>query len=266
MAYRGAWRPVLEFLAAAIRRQTGIRDYIAGEKAIQGFLAAYLGATDHFVFHTERELGGGYADICLEPFLVRFADMRHSYPIELKYLKRSASATEERVAVAALPGRRTLGAAVPIGALHRPGARIPRLGTGAQRRDSPPADLKIARCAHPRRFLTARSIPARGQRPRRSTRRPSAAATANYGSPQGVARWGTCIAGGRVVEGSECRGRRREGAPAAAAAAKSTGGPVAGRGSRLGTATQRPLAGTLDCSRGGRRFGGPEGAGAEKRR
>ena len=58
MAYRGAWRPVLEFLAAAIRRQTGIRDYIAGEKVIQGFLAAYLGATDHFVFHTERELGG----------------------------------------------------------------------------------------------------------------------------------------------------------------------------------------------------------------
>ena len=190
--------------------------------------------------------------------------MRHGYVIELKYLKRSASATEERVAAAALPGRRTLGAAVPIGALHRPGARLPRLGTGPQRRDSPPADLKIARCAHPRRFLTARSIPARGQRPRRSTRRPSAAATANYGSPQGVARWGTCIAGGRVVEGSECRGRRREGAPAAAAAAKSTGGPVAGRGSRLGTATQRPLAGTLDCSRGGRRFGGPEGAGAEE--
>ena len=142
MACRGAWRPVLEFLAAAIRRQTGIRDYIAGEKVIQGFLAAYLGATDHFVFHTERELGGGYADICLEPFLVRFADMRHGYVIELKYLKRSASATEERVAVAALPGRRTLGAAVPIGALHRPDARVPRLGTGAQRRDNPTADLK----------------------------------------------------------------------------------------------------------------------------
>ena len=132
MAYRGAWRPVLEFLAAAIRRQTGIRDYIAGEKVIQGFLAAYLGATDHFVFHTERELGGGYADICLEPFLVRFADMRHGYVIELKYLKRSATGTEERGAVATLPGRRTLGAAVPIGALHRPGACVPRLGTGAQ--------------------------------------------------------------------------------------------------------------------------------------
>ena len=101
MAYRGAWRPVLEFLGAAIRRQTGIRDYMAGEKVIQGFLAAYLGATDHFVFHTERELTGGYADICLEPFLVRFTDMRHGYLIELKYLKRSAAATETRIAAAA---------------------------------------------------------------------------------------------------------------------------------------------------------------------
>ena len=101
MAYRGAWRPVLEFLAGAIRRQTGIRDYIAGEKVIQGFLAAYLGATDHFVFHTERELAGGYADICLEPFLVRFADIRHGYVIELKYLKRGATGIEERVAAVA---------------------------------------------------------------------------------------------------------------------------------------------------------------------
>ena len=56
----------------------------------------------------------------------------------------------------------------------------------------------------------------------------------------------------RSLEGSECRDRRRDGAPpAAAAAANSTGGPVAGRGSRLGTAPQRPLAGTLDCSQAG---------------
>ena len=57
MAYRGAWRPVLEFLSAAIAGQTSIRDYIDGEKVIQGFLAAYLSATEHFVFHTERGAG-----------------------------------------------------------------------------------------------------------------------------------------------------------------------------------------------------------------
>ena len=82
MAYRGAWRPVLEFLAAAIARQSSIRDYIEGEKVIQGFLAAYLSCTDHFVFHSERELGGGYADICLEPHLLHYTGMRHGYVIE----------------------------------------------------------------------------------------------------------------------------------------------------------------------------------------
>ena len=101
MAYRGAWRPVLEFLSDAIAGQTSIRDYIDGEKVIQGFLAAYLSATEHFVFHTERELGGGYADICLEPHVQRYAGMRHGYVIELKYLKRGEPAGEARVARAA---------------------------------------------------------------------------------------------------------------------------------------------------------------------
>ena len=101
MAYRGAWRPVLEFLSAAIAGQSSIRDYIDGEKVIQGFLAAYLSATEHFVFHTERELGGGYADLCLEPHLQRYTGMRHGYVIELKYLKRGDAASETRVAGAA---------------------------------------------------------------------------------------------------------------------------------------------------------------------
>ena len=42
MATEGEWRPVLKFLSEAIARQTGIRDYIGGEKVIQGFLDAYL--------------------------------------------------------------------------------------------------------------------------------------------------------------------------------------------------------------------------------
>ena len=90
MAYRGAWRPVLEFLADAIARQTGIRDYIAGEKVLHGFLAAYMGIAECFLFRSERELNGGYADICLEPFLAGHPQMRHGYLIELKYLKRGA--------------------------------------------------------------------------------------------------------------------------------------------------------------------------------
>ena len=59
MANRGEWRPALEFLGEAIARQTGIRDYIAGEKVVQGFLAAYLSVTDYYVFRSEAELGKG---------------------------------------------------------------------------------------------------------------------------------------------------------------------------------------------------------------
>ena len=88
MAYRGAWRPVLECLADAVAQQTGIRDYIAGEKVLHGFLAAYMGIADCFLFRSERELNGGYADICLEPSLAGHPQMRHGYLLELEYLKR----------------------------------------------------------------------------------------------------------------------------------------------------------------------------------
>ena len=43
----------------------------AGEKVIQGFLAAYLSWTDYFVFRSEVELGKGHADISLEPLMAR---------------------------------------------------------------------------------------------------------------------------------------------------------------------------------------------------
>ena len=89
MANRGEWRPVLEFLSEAIARQTGIRDYIAGEKVIQGFLAAYLSVSDYYVFRSEAELGKGHADISLEPLVARYPHLQRGYLIELKYLKRS---------------------------------------------------------------------------------------------------------------------------------------------------------------------------------
>ena len=111
MAYRGAWRPVFDHLADAVARQAGVRDYIAGEKVLQGFLAAWLGTTGHFVFHSERELGGGYADICLAPNLASYVDMRHGYVVELKYVKRGERrerAIEEAAAEAAAQLRRYL--------------------------------------------------------------------------------------------------------------------------------------------------------------
>ena len=98
MAYRGAWRPALEYLAEAIETQTGIRDYLDGEKVVQAFLAAYFSIVGHFLIHSERELGKGYADLHLEPFLARYPDMRYGYVIEIKYLKRGEEANAAAVA------------------------------------------------------------------------------------------------------------------------------------------------------------------------
>jgi len=37
MAYTGKWEEVFDYLAAEIEKQTSIRDYLTGEKVIQGF-------------------------------------------------------------------------------------------------------------------------------------------------------------------------------------------------------------------------------------
>jgi len=42
MAFLGDWKPFFEFLSEQIEKQTAIRDYLNGEKVIQGFLLAYL--------------------------------------------------------------------------------------------------------------------------------------------------------------------------------------------------------------------------------
>ena len=88
MARDGKWRPAVDYLADAVRRQTSVRDYMQGERLLQGFLAAYLGAASCFVFHTEQELGKGFADMVLAPLATRYPSLRHGYVIELKYLKR----------------------------------------------------------------------------------------------------------------------------------------------------------------------------------
>jgi hypothetical protein len=88
MAYEGVWEPVFDFLAGEVKDQTSVRDYLAGEKVIQGFLLAYLNLTDYFLPGTEMEMSKGFADIFLEPFWARFPDMGYGYLIELKYIKR----------------------------------------------------------------------------------------------------------------------------------------------------------------------------------
>ena len=89
MAYNGEWKPVFQFLADEVKKQTSIRDYLAGEKVIQTFLLAYLNVTDYYITRTEEEMGKGFADICLEPFSVKYPDVNYGYLIELKYLART---------------------------------------------------------------------------------------------------------------------------------------------------------------------------------
>ena len=143
MANEGEWRPVLEFLSAAIARQTGIRDYIGGEKVIQGFLAAYLSVAEYYVFRSEAELGKGHADIALEPLVARYPHLRYGYLIELKYLGRSKSAETGQVAAAAGKATAQLERYLADERLARqfPGVRftglavvVPRLGDGVLRR------------------------------------------------------------------------------------------------------------------------------------
>ncbi len=98
MAYGGAWQPPLDFLRDALAEQTGIRDYMDGEKVIHGFVAAHLSMVNHFLLHSEYELNKGYADLYLEPFVAQYPDVRFGYVLELKYLKRSETLDESVVA------------------------------------------------------------------------------------------------------------------------------------------------------------------------
>ncbi|MGE0083823.1 MAG: AAA family ATPase [Desulfococcaceae bacterium] len=103
MAYRGEWRPVFDFLAEETEKQTSVRDYLEGEKVIQGFLLAYLNVTDFFLTKSEQEAAKGFCDLWLEPFLARFPDMPFGYLIELKYIARSEFSNallEKRIAEA----------------------------------------------------------------------------------------------------------------------------------------------------------------------
>ncbi len=88
MAYKGEWEPVFRFLADEVERQTSVRDYLEGEKVVQTFLLAYLNVTDYYVTRSEEEMGKGFADLWLEPFMSRYPDLGYAYLIELKYLAR----------------------------------------------------------------------------------------------------------------------------------------------------------------------------------
>lgn len=88
MAYRGEWQVFFDYLAAQIGEQASVRDYLRGEKMVQGFLLVWLNLSPYFTAYSEQEQGGGFVDLYLAPFYFRYPDMGHAYLIELEYLAR----------------------------------------------------------------------------------------------------------------------------------------------------------------------------------
>jgi len=87
MAYDGKWEPLFNYIAGRMKESMSLRDLITGEKSIQAFLNVYLGLSDLYIIHVEREMNKGYADIVMEPFLARYEGIKYSFLIEIKYLK-----------------------------------------------------------------------------------------------------------------------------------------------------------------------------------
>ncbi len=86
MAYRGRWRELFNYLAGRMEQSVSIRDFFREEKVIQGFLLAYLGISDFFILHSEKEMNRGYADIVMEPFLARYEGIKYAYLLEIKFI------------------------------------------------------------------------------------------------------------------------------------------------------------------------------------
>jgi hypothetical protein len=87
MAFKGEWKPLIAYLVERMESSMGIRDLIAGEKALQAFFNVYLGLSALYLVYSEKELGKGYADLALEPFLAQYPQLKYSYLIEIKYIK-----------------------------------------------------------------------------------------------------------------------------------------------------------------------------------
>ena len=87
---KGEWKPVMDILATLVRETMAVRDKIEGEKFVQATMIAYLrsAVSAYFVRH-EYEANGGYADLLLEPDLLRYPGVKHALLMEIKYVGTS---------------------------------------------------------------------------------------------------------------------------------------------------------------------------------
>lgn len=94
MAFDGQWKPALEFIAKAYKDNSSVRSSIEGERNIQGFFTAYLSINAYYLTAPEVELNHGFCDMFLMPDLQRYAEVAHSYILELKYLPKEKFNTQ----------------------------------------------------------------------------------------------------------------------------------------------------------------------------
>jgi hypothetical protein len=71
-----------------------VRQLIEGERNLQGFMNAYLSLDPYYLVAPEMEFSHGYCDFFLLPNDTVYPMVKHSYILELKYLKADASDAE----------------------------------------------------------------------------------------------------------------------------------------------------------------------------
>ena len=93
-ALDGQWEPMVSEIASIYERTTSVRQLIEGERNLQGFMNAYLTLNPYYLATPEMEMSHGFCDFFLMPDLRRYPMVRHSYILELKYLRTEASDAE----------------------------------------------------------------------------------------------------------------------------------------------------------------------------
>lgn len=94
MSLDGLWQEPLQYMANCYKQLSSVRDYIEGERNIQGFFLAYLSLNDYYITAPEIELNHGYCDFFLLPNMTHY-QANHSYILELKYISKSEYSEEK---------------------------------------------------------------------------------------------------------------------------------------------------------------------------
>ena len=93
-AVEGRWQPMMDYILKAYHDTTAVRQLIEGERNLQGFMNAYLSLDPYYLVAPEMEFSHGFCDFFLLPNYTVYPMVKHSYILELKYLKADATEAE----------------------------------------------------------------------------------------------------------------------------------------------------------------------------